>query len=180
MPRGTPPSTSRSRSRPRCSTAVEHLGRDRWLASEASPEAREAYARFSGRQRDFRDLTRETRRALEDVYAATDASTEEKLLQKQAVMDGFRTRYAALRLGWGGDAANVPGYDRWVREANNASFGALAAYDTLVPAFEALFARGAGGAPSQGEAWKRFYAEVKRLAALPKEERLVELRALAP
>ena len=156
-------------------TAVEQMGRDRWLASEASAEAREAYARFAGRQRDFRDLTRETRRALEAVYAAPDASVEEKSLRKQAVMEGFRARYGALRAGWGGDAAGYAGYDRWVAGANNASFGALAAYDTLVPAFEALFARVASGG---GEVWPRFYAEVKRLAGLPADVRMGELVGL--
>ena len=35
----------------------------------------------------------------------------------------------------------LAGYDRWVAKANNASFAAQAAYDELVPAFEALFER---------------------------------------
>jgi len=158
-------------------TAVEQLGRDRWLATQASPEARSAYAVFAVRQRGFRDLTRETRRALEDVYAAADAQPSEKLAQKDIVMAQFRARYAELRTAWGGDAANVGGYDRWVAQANNASFGALAAYDTLVPAFEALYAQSAA---LPGDAWARFYAEVRRLAVLPKDERMAALQALAP
>lgn len=161
-------------------TAVEQLGRDRWLASEASPEARTAYTRFAGRQRDFRDLTRDTRRSLEDVYRADDASVAEKTEQKQRVMAEFRARYAVLREKWGGDAAGVAGYDRWVAYANNASFGALAAYDTLVPAFEALFAQVATRAATPQQAWPLFYAEVKRLAALPAADRLAALQALAP
>lgn len=161
-------------------TAVEQLGRDRWLAGEASPGARAAYARFAGRQHDFRDLTRDTRRSLEDVYRADDASAAEKSEQKLRVMAGFRARYAELREKWGGDAAGVAGYDRWVAEANNAAFGALAAYDTLVPAFEALFAREAARAPTPQQAWPLFYAEVKRLAALPAADRLAALQALAP
>ncbi|MCZ2497250.1 aminopeptidase [Xylophilus sp. Kf1] len=161
-------------------TAVEQLGRDRWLATEASPEARTAYTRFAGRQRDFRELTRDTRRSLEDVYRADDAPAAEKTEQKQRVMADFRARYAVLRLRWGGDAAGVAGYDRWVADANNASFGALAAYDTLVPAFEALFARTAAGAPTPRQAWPLFYAEVRRLAGLPAPDRLAALQALAP
>jgi predicted aminopeptidase len=161
-------------------TAVEQLGRDRWLADEASAEAREAYGKFAGRQHDFRDLTRDTRRFLEDIYAASDASIDEKTIEKQRVMEAFRTRYAALRTAWGGDAAGVAGYDRWVANANNAAFGALAAYDTLVPAFEALFSQVAATAPSPQAAWTLFYAEVKRLAALPKAQRLAALQALAP
>ncbi len=58
-------------------------------------------------------------------------------------------------------------------EANNAAFGAQAAYDELVPAFEALFQR-------EGGEWPRFYRAVRRLAALPPDERLRELRAALP
>lgn len=158
-------------------TSVEQMGRDRWLASEASPEARAAYDRFAVRQRAFRDLTRDTRRSLEEIFSAKDAPPSEKATQKAVVMADFRARYAALRTAWGGDAANVAGYDRWVAEANNASFGALAAYDTLVPAFEALFARVAA---TPGDPWPRFYDEVRKLAALPKDQRMAALQALAP
>jgi predicted aminopeptidase len=51
-----------------------------------------------------------------------------------------------------------------VARANNAAFGAQAAYDELVPGFEALFER-------EGRDWQRFYDAVKKLASLPKEER---------
>ena len=69
-----------------------------------------------------------------------------------------------MRASWPGDPARFRGYDRWVEQANNASFGAQAAYDDLVPGFEALFRR-------EGGDWKRFYDAVKQLAKLPKEER---------
>ena len=55
-------------------------------------------------------------------------------------------------------------YDQWVAEANNASFGAQAAYDELVPGFEALFAR-------EGGDWQRFYDAAKRLDHVPKNQR---------
>jgi predicted aminopeptidase len=51
-----------------------------------------------------------------------------------------------------------------VAQANNASFGAQAAYDELVPGFEALFVR-------EQRDWKRFYDAVQRLAAVPRDER---------
>ena len=42
----------------------------------------------------------------------------------------------------------LAGYDRWVAKANNASFRRpQAAYDELVPAFEALFEREAATGP---------------------------------
>ena len=69
--------------------------------------------------------------------------------------------YASLKAGrWGG----FSGYDGWFSRANNASFGVLAAYNELVPNFERLFER-------EGRDFKRFYAEVKRLAALPQVQR---------
>ena len=53
-------------------------------------------------------------------------------------MPAMRADYAALKAErWGGFA----GYDGWFARANNASFGVLAAYNELVPAFERLFER---------------------------------------
>ena len=69
-------------------------------------------------------------------------------------------------------AQSFAGYDRWVARANNASFGAQAAYDTLVPQFEALYAKSAD--------WPSFYDAVKRLAELPPEQRRGALASLVP
>ena len=89
---------------------------------------------------------------------------------KNRAMQVFRAQYTQLKAAWSGYA----GYDPWVARANNASFGAQAAYDELVPGFEALFEREsrAGGNP-----WPRFYDAVRQLAARPREERL---KALSP
>jgi predicted aminopeptidase len=143
-------------------TAVERLGSARWLATEASPAARAEYAQFDGRRKQFRALALATRKRLETVYVQTEGAQRDKL--KQATLQEFREQYAQLRAGWGGDPARWRGYDRWVEQANNALFGAQAAYDDLVPGFEALFAR-------EGRDWARFYDAVKQLAALPKDER---------
>jgi predicted aminopeptidase len=69
----------------------------------------------------------------------------------------------------GFDPAVWRGYDRWVNEANNAFFGAQAAYDELVPGLEALFHAG-------GDDWARFHEAVRQLATLPKEERHRKLK----
>ena len=87
---------------------------------------------------------------------------------KNIALKGFRTRYAELKKSWAGPPGSTAGYDRWVAQANNASFGAQAAYDELVPGFEALFAR-------SGSDWPVFYDEVRQLAKLPKNERLKKL-----
>ena len=156
-------------------TAVERLGGQRWLATEAPEPARQAYAVFNGRRQDFRALALRTRQSLQAIYEpnpflATEfvASNAIKLEAKEAVMKQFRIRYAALKAGWNGFA----GYDAWVAKANNASFGAQAAYDELVPGFEALFEQ-------SGQRWPQFYAAVRALAARPAAERRTALENLS-
>jgi predicted aminopeptidase len=151
-------------------TAVERIGSERWLSTQAAESARKEYAEFDGRRNQFRALALKTRRRLERIYE--EFRGEQRDVQKQAALKEFRQQYVQLRTSWGVDAARLRGYDRWVEQANNASFGAQAAYDDLVPAFERLFMREAGD-------WARYYEAAKRLVALPKGERhkmLEELR----
>ena len=83
------------------------------------------------------------------------------------VLAAMRDEYAAIKATrWDGFA----GYDGWFARANNAAFGVQAAYFELVPAFERLFERSGGD-------FERFYAEVRQLAALPKDERRAKLLA---
>jgi predicted aminopeptidase len=148
-------------------TAVERLGGSRWLATEAAEPVRREYAEFSARRNEFRVLTRATRKRLETIYA--EAKGPERDAMKLAALQQFRDDYARMRERWGGDPARFRGYDQWVATANNASFGTQAAYDELVPAFEALFAR-------EGGDWQRFYAAAKRLAEMPKNLRHEKLK----
>jgi predicted aminopeptidase len=143
-------------------TAVERLGGARWLASEGSEAARQDYAQFNGRRNEFRALAHATRKRLERIYEEKRDSEREAM--KRAALAEFREQYLQMRTRWGGDPARFRAYDQWVAEANNASFGAQAAYDELVPGFEALFAR-------EGGDWKRFYDAARRLAEMPKSER---------
>jgi predicted aminopeptidase len=164
-------------------TAVERLGSAQWLATKATAQAREAFAESSRRRSAFRALTRATRARLAAIYAQKEALAHDgKALEamKSEAMQAFRSDYAALRAGWlkarhGRPAAANPaplaGYDRWVARANNASFAAQAAYDELVPAFEALFER-------EGHQWPRFYDAVRQLAQQPEAQRHQSLRAL--
>ena len=152
-------------------TAVERLGVARWLALHGSPAAREAYAAFDARRRDFRALTRATRGELAAIYEKKEVLpivNGSLFAMKNEVMTRFRSRYDALKAGWGGDPAATRGFDAWVARANNASFAAQAAYDELVPGFEALFAHSGGDTPA---GWRRFYDAVQQLADRPKEER---------
>jgi predicted aminopeptidase len=153
-------------------TAVERLGGEAWLAQKASAAARADYAAFDARRQQFRALTRQTRERLNHIYKLNDALTPvsqaQTALKTEAIND-FRAAYAKLKQSWGG----YSGYDAWVTHANNAAFGAQAAYDELVPDFEALYVR-------QGCDWAEFYHAVKQLAKLPKQERTQQLRQENP
>jgi predicted aminopeptidase len=152
-------------------TAVERIGGARWLAEHASDAARTQYAAFDGRRNDFRELTGRYRERLDALYHS-GASDAGKRAGKAALMQQMRAEYAALRAGrWAGPNGPFTGYDGWFERANNASLGVLAAYNELVPQFERLFER-------HGRDFARFYAEVRRLAALPKSERDATLRAI--
>lgn len=146
-------------------TAVERIGGARWLTERASQQARDDYAVFDMRRRDFRALTAKYRDKLDAVYKS-EASDDDKRRLKVEAMAAMRAEYEALKRDkWAG----FSGYDGWFARANNAAFGVLAAYNELVPDFERLFEK-------QGRDFPRFYAEVKRIAALPKDERRKILR----
>jgi len=148
-------------------TAVERIGGRRWLAEHATREARADYERFDGRRADFRALTLRTRDRLGEIYRR-DVDDARKRELKAEVLGQLRADYEAMkRERWDGFA----GYDGWFERANNAALGVLAAYNELVPAFEQLFER-------EGRDFPRFYAEVRRLAAMPRDARRAALAAL--
>ncbi len=145
-------------------TAVERLGGARWLAEHGSEEARDDYRLYDARRQDFRALTMGYRERFEALYASADSDAT-KRAAKAALMGQIRADYEAMKAErWGG----YSGYDGWFARANNASFGVLAAYNQLVSNFERLFAR-------EGRDFSAFYAEVKRISALPLAERRAAL-----
>jgi predicted aminopeptidase len=109
-------------------------------------------------------LTSRYRDELARLYASVQGD-DAKRAEKAAVLARLRADYAAMKATrWNG----YPGYDGWFAQASNAEFGVLASYTGLVPAFESLFDR-------EGRDFPRFYAEVRRIAALPPAERLAAL-----
>jgi predicted aminopeptidase len=145
-------------------TTVERLGGARWLTEHGSEKARDDYRLFEARRQDFRTLTMAYRQRFEVLYAGADSDAT-KRAGKAALMLQLRADYDAMKAErWGG----YSGYDGWFARANNASFGVLAAYNQLVPNFERLFER-------EGRDFQAFYAQVKRIAALPLAERRAAL-----
>ncbi len=180
-------------------TTVERLGTPLWLATEAGPAARARWDAGQLRRAQWRALTGHTRQALQQLYQDPQQRGPAMAQVKAQIYQQFRSDYAALRAQWrSADAAllttdaqrqlydrNQARLDQWVADANNASFGALAAYDDWVPAFTALWKQSQTQAPAQagGEAtqgWQRFYAEVEKLAALPALQRNTRLCGLMP
>lgn len=148
-------------------TAVERIGAERWLQRHGSEAARAENARMQRYQLDFRAFTLRWRGELSALYSSGLPEPVQRE-RKAALMTRLRAEYETMKAGpWGGYA----GYDAWFQRANNASFAVLAAYNELVPDFERLFERSGGD-------FKRFYAEVKGLAALPKAERRAKLAGL--
>lgn len=155
-------------------TAVERIGGKLWLEKHGSEAARTEYAAFDSKRREFRALTLRTRERLAQIYSqnkpiadkeSTQFATEIIATQKQQAMQQLRDEYAVLKQSWGGFA----GYDRFIANANNASLGAQAAYDDLVPQFEAVFEK-------KGRDWKAFYAAIESIASLPKDARRAALQ----
>lgn len=146
---------------------VEQAGVERWLAQNDDERERAAYARLQAMRRDFVALLGKYRTILE-AYYRRDLPPERMRLGKARRFAEMDAEYRQLKASWGGFA----GYDRWFAgKPNNATLASVALYTELVPAFRALLAREGGDLP-------RFYAAVKALAKLPKDERDARLRAV--
>ena len=147
-------------------TAVERIGGQRWLEANATEDVRRKQALTELRRQDFHVLVRAWRDKLDAMYRS-ELPDADKRARKAQLYAGMRADYEALKRDkWDG----YKGYDSWFANVNNAALGAQAAYDDQVGTFERLFA-------AEGGDFDRFYAEVRRLAALPRPERET---ALAP
>ncbi|MBY4899333.1 aminopeptidase [Cupriavidus sp. AU9028] len=150
-------------------TAVEIAGVQRWLAEQASEDARASYRQYDERRRAFRALLLETRAELDALYRS-DQDEAAKRAGKARIFSALQERYAALKDSWGG----YSGYDRWFQQPlTNAHLAAVAAYQQWVPAFLALFQRCGGD-------WPSFYAAVEGIGDLRPAQRARTLQALAP
>lgn len=151
-------------------TAVEQEGVRRWVA-RAGGDARqlEEFERNRRARREFAQLVQKVRGRLEALYR-TRLAPEAMRERKSALLAALDAEYRALKAGWGG----VDRYDSWfARQPNNAQLASVGIYTQLVPAFEVLLLRESGDLG-------RFYASVRDLAALPKEQRDARLHALHP
>jgi predicted aminopeptidase len=150
-------------------TAVELEGVDRWLRRAGTPEERAAFDATQEYKRGFVELVMKYRGRLGELYASSLAE-EEKRSKKAETFAELKAEYLQLKQSWNGFA----GYDRFFAgELNNANLVPVATYSELVPAFRRLLAENGGDL-------RRFYAEVKELGKLSRDERGVRLNTSAP
>ncbi len=150
-------------------TAVEEEGIKRWIGARHAPELVQQWQSGTARRAQFRALVARYREQLAALYAsALDIAA--KRGHKTEVFSALKRDYRALVESWG----ESPSRSEWLKdELNNAHLASVATYTELVPAFHALLAQ-------QGGDLAAFYAEVKKVAAATKPQRLATLEGLLP
>jgi len=149
--------------------AVEQEGVRRWLARGGDAKQREQFERGRRARAEFASLVQKHRERLDALYR-TRLAPDAMRGRKREILAELEAEYGSLKSQWGG----FSGHDRWfTSKPNNAQLASVVAYSQLVTVFEMLLAREGGNLSG-------FYAAVKALAALPKDERDVRLAALLP
>lgn len=141
-------------------TFVEQQGMRLWLAERGEGERIEIYNASQARVVEFLALLKQTRDALQTIYA--QELPEEAMRQaKQAAFDDMRSDYESLKQEWGG----YGGYDNWFkRELNNARLVAVSTYRRDVPAFQMMY-------DEAGQDMSAFFDLARQVGKLPYEER---------
>jgi predicted aminopeptidase len=146
-------------------TFVQQQGLREWRAERQLPPPDQSE---DTHDEAFTALVLDLRDRLRAVYAQ-EPSGQAAREAKEREIAAFRERFKLLRGGWNGDRR----YDAWVdAPINNARLVPFSLYDRWVPAFGRLFAQGQGD-------WVQFYAAVRSLSRLPKDERTERLDGLA-
>lgn len=141
-------------------TAVEREGVRRWLMSIDEVETVDAATLYYERQQQFVDLITVYRHQFEALYQQ-EISKESMRRKKSQLQQNLREAYEDLKQQWQG----YSGYDGWFSlSLNNAQLSTVASYNDLLPFFLNLFAQ-------SSDDFSAFYKEVKKIAALPEEER---------
>ncbi len=147
---------------------VEREGLRRWLEARNAQTSLKAYRQAQQVEDEFLDLVFATRVGLREIYQAP-LSDEEKRRHKTRIFEQMRIAYQTLNARWGGDGP----YDkRFAGDLNNARIVAVVTYHDLVPGFQALLAQ-------EGGDLEAFYAAVKELGRLSREDRRQRLNTLA-
>lgn len=148
-------------------TSVELAGVELWLDRFADQQEKERYAQRLKREKQFLELTAETRQELKKIYDS-EMTVQEKRERKEAVFSDLRQRYSILRKNWNG----YDGYDPWFKTLNNAKFASVNTYHRWVPAFKLVMEQERHNLPD-------FYRRCVAISKLPQEKRSKLLDELA-
>ena len=144
--------------------AVETEGVKRWVASTGDQAALADFERRKRAREEFQRIVSSCRERLHALYRS-GVPPDAMRSRKAAILQQMTDEYRASR-----DRMGFAGYDRWfAQRPNNAQVASVAIYTQLVPEFQALL-------HNEGGDLGRFYARVKSLAGLPKNERADALR----
>ncbi|MGA7985426.1 MAG: aminopeptidase [Burkholderiales bacterium] len=138
---------------------VQDEGVRRWLESQGRGPELAVFRAAEARNDEFVALIEDARGRIAGVYAEPLGPAAMRAA-KRAEFARLAERYVALKARWGGYA----GFDRLMRDPNNALLASISAYSQLVPGFRRELAAVHGDLAA-------FYARVKALARLPKAER---------
>jgi predicted aminopeptidase len=142
-------------------TAVGQEGARRWLRARGRRQEGTQYEQDLRAERAFIALALATREELKKTYTLPDRTRAERLQQKNAVLQRFKSR--ALALDQRGQGSNS--IARWFQKpVNNARLATLSTYHERVPAFESMLRRADGHLET-------FFAEVESMRKLTREER---------
>lgn len=140
-------------------TFVEQEGLRRWLQENPQDGVASQIANEENMQRQFVALVSDYRNRFDELYESP-LSEQQMRERKLELQQALRDEYARVKSEW-----NYSGYDRWFDgPLNNAQLSTVASYNDQVPGFAALLAEVGGDLAL-------FYARVRELTTLPKEER---------
>ncbi len=148
--------------------AVETEGMKRWLTSTGNKAALADFERRQHAREEFKRIVERGRQRLDALYHS-GLAPDAMRIRKAAILEQMDQEYRVFR-----NRSGFTGYDHWfAQRPNNAQVASVAIYTQLVPAFQSLLER-------EGGDLGRFYARVKMLASLPKDQRADALRTALP
>ena len=142
-------------------TAVGQEGARRWLRARGRLKEWAQHEQNLRAERAFIALALATREALKKAYAVPDQTREVRLLQKNALLQRFKTSAIALDQSHQGSLKIELWFEKPV---NNARLATLSTYFELLPGFEFMLRRAGGNLET-------FFLEVESMRKLTREER---------
>ncbi len=148
-------------------TATARAGVQQWLKAKGRTDAKSRYHAKCKRENIFVGLVIKTRAALGVLYQ-TDLPVDAMRKRKASILQELKTQLLALHV----EDPEYSGLARWAkRPINNANLAAIAVYYQQVPVFERLLKNNDGDL-------EKYFAEVKSLSKLAKEERIRRMESL--